>query len=202
MRNNPPLFENKTIKKSIKKKMKTTKTLLGLLLCVLPLAASAQNNFAYVNTQEIMMVSPEYKTAMTKLESTSKQYEDQLLKLNQEGQKKLEEYQKLESNPATDQTILKDKRDELAALDQRIQNFRQNATESVQKAQETEMMPVINKIRTAINDVANAQGIDYVVEEGSLIFHSTKAVNITAAVRKALGIPSNATPYQPGVGAK
>jgi outer membrane protein len=182
--------------------MKTTKTLLGLLLCVLPLAASAQNNFAYVNTQEIMMVSPEYKTAMTKLESTSKQYEDQLLKLNQEGQKKLEEYQKLESNPATDQTILKDKRDELAALDQRIQNFRQNATESVQKAQETEMMPVINKIRTAINDVANAQGIDYVVEEGSLIFHSTKAVNITAAVRKALGIPLNATPYQPGVGAK
>ena len=113
------------------------KKLLIAALMALPVGVMAQElKIATVNTQEVISVYPAYAEAQTQLEKQSKQYEDELLKLNQEGQKKLEEYQKLAEDKNTDPAILKAREDEIGALQQRIQLFNQSAREQLQKKQE------------------------------------------------------------------
>ncbi|MBO6005247.1 MAG: OmpH family outer membrane protein, partial [Paludibacteraceae bacterium] len=132
------------------------KKLFIAALLALPFGVMAQElKIATVNTQEIISVYPAYADANSQLEKQSKQYEDELLKLNQEGQKKLEEYQKLAEDKNTDPAILKAREDEIGALQQRIQLFQQSAREQLQKKQEQLMAPIITAVRNAISEVGN-----------------------------------------------
>ncbi|MBP5742530.1 MAG: OmpH family outer membrane protein [Paludibacteraceae bacterium] len=171
------------------------KKLFIAALLALPFGVMAQElKIATVNTQEIISVYPAYADANSQLEKQSKQYEDELLKLNQEGQKKLEEYQKLAEDKNTDPAILKAREDEIGALQQRIQLFQQSAREQLQKKQEQLMAPIITAVRNAISDVGNEGKYTFILDQQVMSFRATGAPDVTAQVRKKLNIPANAKP--------
>lgn len=174
------------------------KVLLLASLIALPLISNAQDiKIGFVNTQEIFSVYPPFKEAQTQFEAEGKKMEDQLLKMNEEGQKKLEEYQKMAEQPNPDEAIMRDKETELQALQMRIANYQKQAREQLQRKQENLMLPINKAVKDAIDAVSAEGDYTYVLDEQVLLFHSSKAANLTPAVRKKLNIPANAQPFAP-----
>ena len=110
------------------------KKLLLAVLIALPSLAFAQK-FGIVNTQAIMQDMPEVKAAQAEMETSSKKYDDEFKALQTEMQKKYEELQKAQEEKAPE-TILNRRMSELQDLDQKIQQFRQTASQDLQRQQE------------------------------------------------------------------
>ena len=110
------------------------KKLLLAVLIALPSLAFAQK-FGIVNTQAIMQDMPEVKAAQAEMETASKKYDDEFKALQTEMQKKYEELQKAQEEKAPE-TILNRRMSELQDLDQKIQQFRQTASQDLQRQQE------------------------------------------------------------------
>ena len=68
------------------------KRLVLLMLVALPFAVSAQK-IGYVNSQELFALMPEVKTAQSRIDSLSTQYETMFANMQEEYKKKLAEYE-------------------------------------------------------------------------------------------------------------
>lgn len=149
--------------------------------------ASAQGvKIGLVDTNAILTSLPDTKTAQDKINALSKEYQDQDAKFIAALQKKMEDYQALpETTPqATKDALAK----EIQADQQRIMEFEQNAQNEMQKAQEREMAPVINKVRDAIQAVGREGSYTVIQELGAVLYYGTPAEDVTPAVKKKLGI--------------
>ena len=104
--------------------------------------ANAQK-FGHVNSQEIMQLMPEYTKARTEIEELTKQYEADLKSMQDEYQKKGQEYEKL---PATTPANIKQRRgQELQEMMQKIQQTYQDNQQTLQKEYQERMQVVSNK---------------------------------------------------------
>ena len=69
-----------------------TRIALLIIVFALPLGAMAQK-FAHMNSQEVIVLMPEYTKAQADLDAMSKQYSEEMQRTQAEFQKKLQEYQ-------------------------------------------------------------------------------------------------------------
>ncbi len=165
------------------------KKLIIALLLALPLGVFAQNlKVGYINKQEILTAMPESNVAMKSLEDMNLKYITEGKKLQEEFQRKYQEY--AEQAETMDEAIRKYKENELARLQQSIQEFTQNAEETLKKKQQELFAPIMAKLDEAINKVGNEQGFTYIIDNtaGILTYKSAQAIDVSSAVRKALGI--------------
>lgn len=164
------------------------KKLILMLALALPMFAFAQKAsvVAHVNTQEIMAAMPEIKVVGAKLDSLQGSYENVLLNMQEEYQKKVTEFQ--QQHATMTDGVKQFRQQELADMEQRIQQFYQTIQKDLQTKQAEYMQPIQLKLIEAINKVATAKGCTYVLEAGSLLFAATDALNITADVKAELGI--------------
>ncbi len=165
------------------------KKILLAIAIALPMCAVAQApKFGIVNTQTIIEAMPEVKTAQETITAASKKYEDEFKVLQTEAEKKFTEYQALEQDAATPQSIKERRMQELQELDQRMQQFRQTATQDLQRQQEQLMAPIQEKVRTAINAVGAENSMTFIFENIVPIYVGTDVTDITAMVKTKLGI--------------
>ena len=149
--------------------------------------ASAQTiKIGLVDTNTILTNLPETKAAQDKLAALSKDFQDQDNKFMNALQKKMEDYQALpESTPqATKDALAK----EIQADQQKILEFEQNAQAELQKAQERELAPVMNKVADAIKAVGQEGNYTIVQEIGNVIYYGAPAEDITPQVKAKLGL--------------
>ena len=157
------------------------------LLSLLTLSSIAQNKFGYIDSQELLMLMPERKTAETEVASFAKSLEAQLGSMTAEYQESVQEYQ---ANEATYTDLVKqDKVAEITGLEQRIQSFQQNAQQSLQTKEQELLEPILSKARKAIEDVANEGGFTYIFDRssGNILF-AKESENVIALVKKKLGL--------------
>ena len=100
------------------------KKLLLAIMIALPMSVFAQK-FGVVNTNQLMESLPEIKTINEQMEAATKKYEDEFAKLQEEFNKKYQEFQALEES--TPQTIKERRMQEMQELDSKIQKFRETA---------------------------------------------------------------------------
>lgn len=162
------------------------KKLLVAIMIALPAMAFAQK-FGTVNTQQIMQDLPDVKEAQTQLEAASKKYDDEFKNLQTEMQKKYEELQKAQEEKAP-QTILDRRMSELQDLDQKIQQFRNTASQDLQRQQEQLLAPIQQKILNAINSVGTEGNYTMVFENGAAVYVGTDVTDLTPAVKAKLGL--------------
>lgn len=165
------------------------KKLIIALLLALPMGVFAQNlKVGYLNKQEILTAMPESNVAMKALEDMNLKYITEGKKLQEEFQRKYQEY--AEQAETMDDAIRKYKENELARLQQSIQEFTQNAEETLKKKQQELFAPIMAKLDEAIGKVGNEQGFTYIIDNtaGILTYKSAQAIDVSSAVRKALGI--------------
>lgn len=164
------------------------KKFLIAILMMAPLSLCAQK-FAHFNTADIIPNMKEYTTAMGELEAMQKQYADDIKLMQDELQKKSEEYQKEQANLLDN--VRQRREQELNDLYTRLQQSYQDNQAALQKA-ETEKMNVIReKVLAVVKKVGEAGGYVYIVDTSSGVIpfiNSTLSTDITDQLKKELGI--------------
>ena len=161
------------------------KKLIIAVLLALPIIASAQK-FGHINTQELFAAMPEVAQVKLKMDTIQSQYENQLASMNEEFQKKVQDYQTQEATMA--EAIKQIRQQELQEMQQRIQLFYQTAEQDIQKKQQELLAPVHEKMTKAIKAVGERDGYPYIFDSASMVHIGADAIDATPAVKKELGI--------------
>ncbi len=152
---------------------------------VLPLVANAQK-LGYVNYQEIIEQMPEVKVVSAQLDTLTKQYENEFLKMRQEYENKIKEYQaNVETMP---ESIKEVRASEIGELQQRIEMFQQTAQTDLQNKQRTLMEPVLKKLKEAIEAVGKANNYTYIFDASAMLYTAPDADDVKPLVKAQLGI--------------
>ncbi|MBR1543957.1 MAG: OmpH family outer membrane protein [Muribaculaceae bacterium] len=161
------------------------KVLLAALVAA-PLCLQAQTlKLGAVNPQEIVAVMPETATAQNTLKAASDKYDAQAKTLQDEYQKKVDEFNAI----AKDNTAAQEaKAKEIQDLQVRMQNFQQTASQDLQKQQETLYAPIQQKLQQAIQQVGAEGGYAGILYKDVLLYQGTGIEDITAKVKAKLGI--------------
>ncbi|WP_276909459.1 OmpH family outer membrane protein [Hallella colorans] len=159
------------------------KKIILMLMLMAPLATFAQK-FGKVNTNTIMQALPEISKINGELEATAKQYENELKTMQDELQRQAEAYDKGKST--MNATAQKSKEQELQQLYQKYQQTQMDNQKALQKAQQDKMQPIINKVRSAIENVGKTGGYTYIFEEGVAIYTGTNVEDVTSKVQAEL----------------
>lgn len=163
------------------------KKLFLAVLVALPMSVAAQK-FGVVSADEIFAAMPEATEIQTKLAEASKQYEDEYAKLNDEMQKKFAEFQQLDQDASTPQSIKERRMQEIQDMDKKAQQFLQTAQQDLQRQQQQLLQPVQEKVLNAIKSVGAAQNLIMVFPNEVPLYVSTDVVDITPLVKTHLGI--------------
>jgi outer membrane protein len=167
------------------------KKLLILFIAIAPIAAMAQDKFAYINTQEIFALMPEVPGIETQLSEKQEQISKNGQALIDEFNKKNEEFQATASTAS--ESLKADQQKQLEQINERYQLFAQNSQKEFQDLQQKLLAPVNKKISDAIKLVADTSGYTYVFDVSAMYsplvyINQTTAKNITTDVKTKLGI--------------
>ena len=146
------------------------KILLLSLTLLISISSFSQNKFGYIDSQELLLLMPERKTAEEEVQTFAKSLESQLQAMTAEYQQSVQEYQ---ANEATYTDLVKqDKVTEITGLEQRIQSFQQNAQQALQSKEQELLEPILQKARQAIEDVAKEGNYTYIFDKsvGSILY--------------------------------
>ena len=163
------------------------KILLAVLVAV-PMCMSAQTlKFGAVNPMEIFNVMPEVATANNTLKGVQEKYAAQAKPLEDELQKKLNEYEELAKNKASE-AQLEAKQKEFEDLKTRYDNFMQTAQKDMQQQQETLLAPIQQKLMNAIQAVGAEGGYAGILDSATLLYRGNNIEDVSAKVKAKLNI--------------
>ena len=162
------------------------KVIIALVaLFAVTISANAQK-FGHVDTQSIMSNLPELTKVNGELQAIAQQYENDLKAMQDELQRKAEEYQK--AQPTMSETAKKDEEAKLQEMYQKIQQTAQQNQQEFQKQQQEKMQPITNKLINAINNVGKAGGYVYIMDKAAGIPYISESLSkdVTADVKAEL----------------
>lgn len=168
--------------------MKATLKITSLFIALFCVAVSVQaQKFGYINSSAILAEMPDVKQADAQLEALQKQ-------LQKKGQGMVEKFQQdyvaIQQKVERGELSPKQQEEEAKKLETAqtdIQKFEQEMVDQLQKKRAELMNPILEKVNTAIQEVAKEGGYQYVFDEGVLLYKDS-SMDITAMVKTKLGI--------------
>ena len=165
------------------------KKILLALVMVLPVCVWAQApKFGIVDVESIIPKMPEFVEAQNKLSEASKTYESEYGKINDELQKKYAEFQELEKDATTLQSIKERRMQDIQELDKKAQQFAQTAQQDLQRQQAQLMQPIQEKVMTAIKSVGSENGFTMIFPLGAAAYTAPDVQDVTPLVKTKLGV--------------
>ncbi|GAB5519651.1 MAG: OmpH family outer membrane protein [Rhodothermales bacterium] len=164
----------------------------ALLVFALPTLAFAQQKIAYVDSDYILGLMPDYATIQQNLDRMAQEWETELDTQRAEVDEMFQQYQARELLYVAEER--KRKRDEIiqAEDDLERQRMRYFGPEGeLFNQQEQLMRPLQERILTAIEEVATEEGYDYVFDKngGEVLFlFAQQEHNVSDRVLEKLGI--------------
>jgi outer membrane protein len=153
-------------------------------------AAKAQQpmKFGHVNTVELVTAMPELKAVETALEAEFKEKESQLAVMQEDLQKKQQEYQQLASTLTPSERAAQEQA--LGEMGQKVQNYYLLAQQQMQAKEQELKAPIMQKLKTAIEEVGDEGSFLYIFDLASRVpvFNSEKSIDVTPLVKAKLGI--------------
>ena len=157
------------------------KTIIALAAVLsMTLTASAQK-FGHVDTQGIMQSLPEVTKTQGELQAIAQQYDNELKAMQDEIQKQADAYEK--KAPTMNETQRKAEEQKLQDLYTKMQQTAQQNQQDFQKKQEEKMQPILNKVRTAIQNVGKNGQYTYIFEAGVPVYVGAGSKDVTADVK-------------------
>ena len=169
--------------------MKTIKITLLMLVVALSTTAMAQKGtkVGHINSNDLLTAMPERTTVQKELEEYANQLKVTLDAMSKEYETKVADFQS-KQDVMTD-IIKNNKIKEITDLEKRIKEFQQTAEADLQKKEQDLLQPIIDKAKTAINDVAKENGYTYVLDSSvGVVLYSVETDDILPKVKKKLGI--------------
>lgn len=133
-----------------------------------------------------MQGMPEFIKAKGEVEAQTKTYENELQSMQQELQRKSEEYDK---NASTmNETKRKETETELQNMYQKIQQTYQDNQQALAKMQQEKIQPITTKLVNAIKNVGTAGGYVYIMDMAAGIpyISQTLSKDVTEEVKAEL----------------
>lgn len=167
--------------------MKQLKTLFfAIVMFFGAQSVSAQTKVGHIDVSALMSTMPAMKAAETQLTKLKDSYDAEYKKLVTEYQTKAAQYQK-EAETAGD-VLNQTRSQEMQDMAGRIQKYQDDASKSLQDKSIELQKPIMEKAQAAIQKVARAKGIQYVLDSsmgsGVLLADGT---DLLADVKKELG---------------
>ena len=161
------------------------KKLIIILALAMPMLVSAQK-LGHVNTNELFAQMPEVAKVKLQMDTIQSQYESQLTMMQEEFQKKAQDYQ----NQAATMTdaIRQIREQELQEMQQRIQLFYQTAEQDIAKKQQELLAPVQERMAKAIQAVGEKEGYTYIFDSAVMMYIAPTAEDVMPSVKKELKI--------------
>jgi outer membrane protein len=153
------------------------------------LMAQAQQKIGHVNSDELLQMMPETKQAQKELEAYGQQLEKDLTDMEDELNTKFESFRANEKMMTT--LARETKTQELQELQRRIQEYSQRAQQDLQQKQVELLTPVIEKATKAVEDVAEENGFDYILDSSqskAVIIYAGGGEDIMPLVKAKLGL--------------
>lgn len=164
--------------------MKQFKTLLIATIAFLGAQTiNAQAKVAHVDTYEILTKMPAMIDAQNQLKKLSETYDKEYKTLVDEYQAKVKKYD-AESSTVTD-AVNQTRTTEVQDMIKRINEYKETAQGDLQKKETELMKPLQEKIKTSIQKVGKAKGIQYIMNAENLLL--ADGPDLTADVKKDLG---------------
>ena len=170
------------------------KCMLRISICLafaLPSLAMSQVKIAYVTTEAIMKQLPDAQDAQKQLDQFVVDWQGELNKLQQDWQKKLDDYDKRKLIMTEQRRA--DAEKELRDLEQKVAEYRnkkfgQNGDLFLK--QNELMKPVQDRVFKAIQDVALEEGYDYVFDKSGeiLLMYANTKYDLTPKVLAKLTV--------------
>jgi outer membrane protein len=162
---------------------------LLLLLLAAPATLAAQDKFGYVNTQELIVILPEYKIAEDSLKAYAGLLQADYMQLQEEYNTLFSKFERL----IDDKTLsLEDRQKDyidIQNLDKRMQQLEQGSEQLLTNKQEELLKPVTAVLNEAIKSVAKDNGYTYVIDSSAFGIFTVvpEADDITPLVLQRLG---------------
>ena len=167
--------------------MKQLKTLfIAIVMFFGAQVTSAQTKVGHIDVSALMTTMPAMKAAEAQLNKLREGYDTEYKKLVTEYQTKAAQYQK-EAETAGD-VLNQTRSQEMQDMGTRIQKYQDDASKSLQDKSVELQKPLMEKAQAAIQKVARAKGIQYVLDStvGSGVLLAD-GVDLLADVKKELG---------------
>jgi outer membrane protein len=167
--------------------MKQLKTLfIAIVMFFGAQVASAQTKVGHIDVSALMTTMPAMKAAEAQLNKLREGYDTEYKKLVTEYQTKAAQYQK-EAETAGD-VLNQTRSQEMQDMGTRIQKYQDDASKSLQDKSVELQKPLMEKAQAAIQKVARAKGIQYVLDStvGSGVLLAD-GIDLLADVKKELG---------------
>jgi len=162
------------------------KKLIILLFVVAPLGAIAQNKFAYINSEETIMLMPELKDVESKLATKQEEIKKNVEAMQKEYETKIAEFQN--SKDSLTQSVIMDRQKQIEQIEERYQTYLQNSNTELGELRQQLFAPIQQKFQKALKDVGDEQGYTYIIEAAIAPYINPSAVNAAPLVRAKLGI--------------
>ncbi len=155
--------------------------------------ATAQSKIAHIDTQKLLEEMPERKSAEAQLKKLEQSYTADIQASLKELETKARTYQNeaaalTEAQLKAREAEFMKKSEEIQTMENNIRQARETALQNIQKKQQELIEPILKKVRAAVEKVAAAQGIQYVLDSsnGSGVIVA-KGTDLYSAVKKELG---------------
>jgi outer membrane protein len=164
------------------------KKILLAIAVALPMCSWAQTKIGTVNPDEIVPNMAEYVDAQNQLNESSKTYESEYAKIQDEMKAKYEEFQKISADESTLQSIKDRRMQELQELNQKGEQFAQTAQQELARKQQQLMAPIQEKLMNAIQAVGAEGGFTMILPSTVPFFTAKDVTDVTPLVKAKLGV--------------
>lgn len=169
---------------------KLVKLLFAVVLTMgVSFGVNAQSlKIGHVDSAAIMEIMPERVKLEQDLQAYAAELQAELQAMGAEYQSKIQDYQ---ANQASMSNLIRQSKEkEIVDLKTRIQEFQGSADLALQNKQMELITPLIEKVQNAVNAVGQEKGFAYILDKasGTVVFIGDNAIDITADVKKKLGL--------------
>lgn len=168
------------------------KGLFIIALCVLSIAtlsvsAQSRAKFGHVDFAQLYNAMPGQDSIQIIFEGYAQSLQQTFVQMQNEYQTKLQDYQ---ANMATMSNLIRQNKErEIMDIQNRMENFRAQAEEDLQEKELELTLPIIEKARNAVNEVAKENGYTYVFNSSEgLLLYADPGDDILPLVKRKLGI--------------
>ena len=162
------------------------KKVILMLMLFAPLSIFAQK-FGHIDSQALISSLPEAIRVQGELEALGKQYEAELTSMQNELQRKAEEYDKTRSTMNASKQA--ETEQSLQEMYNKIQQAASDNQQAFNKAQQEKLGPILDRVRVAIENVAKKGGYIYIMEQSAgqpIYVNTTLSTDITSEVKAEL----------------
>ncbi len=160
---------------------------VAVVLCGSITGIQAQGQkLGHTNIQELLMLLPERADAEKKIQNLAQTLEKRLKAMTSEYQQKVQTYQNDQGEMSA--TIRESEARSIMELEQRINEFQQNAQNEIQQKENELLEPMITRLTKAIEQVGKDHGFLYILDTSSGTVLYKGGEDVTPLVKQHLEI--------------